>query len=35
VRCEDPELELGATRILEECGGQHVHVHGRPSAPTL
>src|SRR4029077_2873798 len=33
VRCEDSELDLGAPRILEECGGQHVHIHGRPSAP--
>ena len=30
VRCEDPERELTATRILEEAGGRHVHVHGRP-----
>ena len=37
VRCEDPERELTATRILEQAGGKHVHVHGRPprSAPTL
>jgi len=33
VRCEDPERELTATRILEEAGGSHVHVHGRPSRP--
>src|SRR5207249_8999301 len=33
VRCDDPETELSATRILEESGGQHVHVHGRPAAP--
>jgi hypothetical protein len=33
VRCEDPERELTATRILEEAGGRHVHVHGRPSRP--
>jgi hypothetical protein len=32
VRCEDPDRELGATRILEAAGGQHVHIHGRPSA---
>jgi hypothetical protein len=30
VRCEDPERELAATRILEQAGGRHVHVHGRP-----
>ena len=30
VRCEDSERELTATRILEETGGRHVHVHGRP-----
>ena len=30
-RCEDPERELTATRILEEAGGRHVHVHGRPA----
>ena len=29
VRCEDPDRELRATRILEEAGGRHVHVHGR------
>ena len=36
VRCEDPDRELTATRILEEAGGRHVHIHGRPSgsAPT-
>src|SRR5439155_22997150 len=28
VRCADPEIELRALRILEESGGQHVHVHG-------
>jgi hypothetical protein len=33
VRCEDPDRELTATRILEEAGGRHVHVHGRPSSP--
>ena len=32
VRCEDPQRELRATRILEESGGRHVHVHGRPAA---
>src|SRR6266849_5216676 len=30
VRCDDPELELRAARILEESGGRHVHIHGRP-----
>lgn len=30
VRCADAELELRALRILEEAGGRHVHVHGRP-----
>jgi hypothetical protein len=29
VRCADPELELHATRVLEEAGGRHVHVHAR------
>jgi hypothetical protein len=33
VRCEDAERELRATRILEEAGGRHVHVHGRPARP--
>jgi hypothetical protein len=31
VRCEDPDRELTATRILDEAGGRHVHVHGRPA----
>jgi len=30
VRCADAELELRASRLLEEAGGQHVHIHGRP-----
>ncbi len=30
VRCGDSDRELVATRILEEAGGRHVHVHGRP-----
>ena len=30
VRCDDPDRELTATRILEEAGGRHVHIHGRP-----
>jgi hypothetical protein len=29
VRCADAELELRASRILEETGGRHTHVHGR------
>jgi hypothetical protein len=29
VRCVDAEVELRATRILEEAGGRNVHVHGR------
>jgi hypothetical protein len=29
VRCDDPEREAIATRILEEAGGQYVHVHIR------
>ena len=33
VRCADPELELHATRILEETGGRHVHVHARALQP--
>ncbi len=33
ARCEDPDRELVATRILEEAGGQHVHIHGRPAKP--
>jgi hypothetical protein len=33
VRCADPDLELRALRILEESGGQRVHIHGRPAEP--
>ncbi|MBV8088405.1 MAG: hypothetical protein JO139_02335 [Alphaproteobacteria bacterium] len=33
VRCSDPDRELTATRILEEAGARHVHVHGRPPRP--
>ena len=33
VRCEDVDRELTATRILEEAGGRHVHVHGRSPRP--
>ena len=33
VRCSDPDRELTATRILEEAGGRHVHVHGRSPRP--
>jgi hypothetical protein len=29
VRCDDPDREATAIRILEEAGGRHVHVHGR------
>jgi hypothetical protein len=32
VRCADSELELRASRILEEAGGNHVHIHGRPAS---
>ncbi len=32
ARCEDADRELTATRILEEAGGHHVHVHGRPAS---
>jgi hypothetical protein len=31
VRCDDPDRELSATRILEEAGGRNVHIHGRPA----
>jgi hypothetical protein len=31
VRCADSEIELRALRILEEAGGRHVHIHGRPA----
>ena len=33
VRCEDPDRELVATRLLDEAGGRHVHIHGRPAQP--
>jgi hypothetical protein len=33
VRCDDPDRELTATRILVEAGGNHVHTHGRPVHP--
>jgi hypothetical protein len=33
VRCPDPDSELAATRILEEAGGQRVHVHGHSPRP--
>jgi hypothetical protein len=29
VRCDDPDHELAATRILEQAGGRRVHIHGR------
>src|SRR5215472_11181299 len=31
VRCADPQIELRALRILDEAGGRHVHIHGRPA----
>ena len=31
VCCGDSEVELRALRILEEAGGRHVHIHGRPA----
>ena len=31
VHCADSELELRASRILEEAGGRHVHIHGHPA----
>ena len=33
VRCNDPDIELRALRILEEAGGKHVHIHGRSPRP--
>ena len=33
VRCPDPDSELAATRILDQAGGAHVHVHGRATGP--
>lgn len=33
VRCDDADREIAATRILDEAGGRHVHIHGRPSRP--
>ena len=35
VRCADSEIELSALRILEEAGGRHVHIHGRPAQGDL
>ncbi len=32
VRCDDPDRELTATRILDAAGGRQVHVHGRPNS---
>jgi hypothetical protein len=29
VRCDDPDREPVATRILDEAGGRNVHVYGR------
>src|SRR6516162_9766274 len=34
VRCPDPDSELAATRILDQAGGAHVHVHGRATGPS-
>ena len=31
VRCGDSDRELRALRILEEAGGRHIHIHGRPA----
>jgi hypothetical protein len=31
VRCESPDREVGAMRILEGAGGRHVHIHSRAS----
>ncbi len=31
VRCDDAEIELRALRVLDEAGGRHVHIHGRPA----
>jgi hypothetical protein len=33
VRCEDGARETAATRILDEAGGRHVHLHGRAPRP--
>ena len=33
VRCDDPEREASAVRILEDAGGRHVHLHRRPADP--
>jgi hypothetical protein len=30
VRCADPEFEARALRKLDEAGGRHAHIHGRP-----
>src|SRR6516225_5558114 len=35
VRCPDPDSELAATRILDQAGGAHVHVHGRSVRPEM
>jgi hypothetical protein len=34
VRCADSAIELRALRLLEEAGGRHVHIHGRPAGGT-
>jgi len=33
ARCSGPDREVVALRILEEAGGRHVHIHGRPVDP--
>jgi hypothetical protein len=35
VRVDDPDRELVATRILDQAGGQQVHIHGRPAKAEL
>jgi|SRR5271166_1912804 len=33
VRCDDSDREAIALRILNDAGGHHVHIHGRPADP--
>lgn len=33
VRCEDAAREMLASRILEEAGGRHIHLHGHARRP--
>jgi len=35
VHCGDATLERRALRVLEESGGLHVHIHGRPDAGSM